>query len=270
MTLHGKLGLAMVATVGLAAMASAPRCAWGQDCVWEQASSNPPWQVSDMRIEASWSSIFGSFSNGLCPRSCSFKTNARFGNTYLSGGPCPEYMGNNDPRYLAWIFWFSNRIEFRETWNSWVSSAGSLSITFTPYYAASISVPDYEVNQGWTIVGGEVTAASGWMTRFIRAGEEVTVSRTWSFDGSFSDAYFFEWGGCDDYNSNGTCDLYENLARNFGDFDASGDVGASDLATMLSAWGSSGGSDGVIDLDNDGIVGASDLGILLSRWGLGA
>ena len=82
--------------------------------------------------------------------------------------------------------------------------------------------------------------------------------------------FSFEWGECTDSNSNGICDDYDSFASNFGDFDASGDVGAPDLATMLSAWGSSGGKNGAIDLDDDGVVGASDLGILLSRWGLGA
>ncbi len=260
---------AMAVAVAAAALSTAAR---GQECVWAQNFPNPPWQVSDMRIEASWMSIYGSFSSGLCPLDCSFETTARVGNVYLSGGPCPAYMGNGnmDPRYPAWVMWWSNRLEFREVWNSWVSSIGTISITFTLPHAVRIESWQWELQHGWTVVGGHVLSEGGYPIRYIRAGTEITVSRAWSFDGLWSEYYPFEWNGCDDYNSNGICDEYETLARDFGDFDASGNVGAPDLATMLSAWGSSGGTNGVIDLDDDGVVGASDLGILLSRWGFGA
>ena len=43
-----------------------------------------------------------------------------------------------------------------------------------------------------------------------------------------------------------------------------GAVGAADLATMLSAWGTAGTA---ADLDLDGTVGAADLAVLLSAWG---
>ena len=46
------------------------------------------------------------------------------------------------------------------------------------------------------------------------------------------------------------------------DFDNDGEVGASDLATLLGAWGTNGA-----DLDGDGDTGASDLAILLAAWG---
>ncbi|MDI9404885.1 MAG: hypothetical protein QM516_13530 [Limnohabitans sp.] len=46
------------------------------------------------------------------------------------------------------------------------------------------------------------------------------------------------------------------------DFNDDGNVGADDLAQLLSAWGTS-----AADLDGDGDTGASDLAILLSSWG---
>jgi hypothetical protein len=49
-----------------------------------------------------------------------------------------------------------------------------------------------------------------------------------------------------------------------GDLDGDGAVGAADLATLLSAWGSAGTA---ADLDLDGSVGAADLAVLLSAWG---
>lgn len=48
------------------------------------------------------------------------------------------------------------------------------------------------------------------------------------------------------------------------DIDRSGDVGAPDLAALLSAWGTTSAN---ADLDADGIVGASDLSALLAAWG---
>ena len=56
------------------------------------------------------------------------------------------------------------------------------------------------------------------------------------------------------------------------DADLDGDriVGASDLAMLLSSWGTTGGKSGppAADLDGDGIVGAGDLALLLSAWGV--
>ncbi len=49
------------------------------------------------------------------------------------------------------------------------------------------------------------------------------------------------------------------------DLDGDGSVGGSDLAIMLSAWGSCGGCPA--DLDGDGSVGGGDLAILLASWG---
>jgi len=49
-----------------------------------------------------------------------------------------------------------------------------------------------------------------------------------------------------------------------GDIDGDGTVNASDLGTLLGAWGNPGGS---ADLSGDGLVDASDLGILLGAWG---
>ncbi len=51
------------------------------------------------------------------------------------------------------------------------------------------------------------------------------------------------------------------------DLDGDGSVGPTDLAVLLSAWGSKWGSKGGdADLDGDGIVGATDLARLLSAW----
>jgi hypothetical protein len=53
------------------------------------------------------------------------------------------------------------------------------------------------------------------------------------------------------------------------DLDASGDVGAGDLATLLGSWGTNGtGTSGrSADIDGDGLVGAGDLAALLGAWG---
>jgi len=48
------------------------------------------------------------------------------------------------------------------------------------------------------------------------------------------------------------------------DLSCDGNVDASDLSVVLSAWGSLAG---VSDLDGDGVVGSTDLGILLGEWG---
>ena len=48
-----------------------------------------------------------------------------------------------------------------------------------------------------------------------------------------------------------------------GDVVGNGTVGASDLAELLSAWGTSD-----IDLDGDGVTGAADLAAMLGNWGL--
>ena len=53
-----------------------------------------------------------------------------------------------------------------------------------------------------------------------------------------------------------------DAARCEGDLDSSGTVDASDLATLLSAWGSPAG-----DIDGDGSTSASDIAVLLSNWG---
>jgi hypothetical protein len=53
------------------------------------------------------------------------------------------------------------------------------------------------------------------------------------------------------------------------DINASGGVGAPDLAALLSAWGLSDRtrrSMRAADLNNDGQVGAADLAVLLSDW----
>ena len=48
------------------------------------------------------------------------------------------------------------------------------------------------------------------------------------------------------------------------DLDGDGAVSATDLATLLGAWGAAGGPS---DLSDDGVVNATDLGMLLGAWG---
>ena len=48
------------------------------------------------------------------------------------------------------------------------------------------------------------------------------------------------------------------------DIDGDRTVGATDLGTLLGAWGS---SNATADLDHDGVVGASDLAAMLAAWG---
>lgn len=50
-----------------------------------------------------------------------------------------------------------------------------------------------------------------------------------------------------------------------GDFNGDGSVDASDLASLIAAWGACGGC--AEDLDGDGLVGASDLAALIAAWG---
>lgn len=49
------------------------------------------------------------------------------------------------------------------------------------------------------------------------------------------------------------------------DLDSNGEVGGSDLAQLMGAWGACGSCP--MDIDGDDIVGGSDLAILLSGWG---
>lgn len=84
----------------------------------------------------------------------------------------------------------------------------------------------------------------------------------------------------DDCNANGEFDACElslpgadtdgdfvldECERKFGDLNLDSEVGAPDLALLLSAWGSTAPSSA--DLNGDGEVGAQDLALLLSRWG---
>jgi hypothetical protein len=48
----------------------------------------------------------------------------------------------------------------------------------------------------------------------------------------------------------------------FGDGD--GDVGSSDLAVVLSGWGT---ASPLADVNDDGLVDSTDLGVILSAWG---
>ncbi|MBL9148631.1 MAG: right-handed parallel beta-helix repeat-containing protein [Phycisphaerae bacterium] len=63
-----------------------------------------------------------------------------------------------------------------------------------------------------------------------------------------------------DANSNGLVDACEPRA----DLDGDGAVGATDVATLLAAWGPCDGCNA--DLDRSGAVGAEDLALLLAAW----
>ena len=68
--------------------------------------------------------------------------------------------------------------------------------------------------------------------------------------------------GAPDIDGDGRLDACE-VAQ--GDFNLDGEIGAADLAELLSLWGSVNPPYG--DLNGDGLVGAPDLAILLSNWG---
>ena len=68
--------------------------------------------------------------------------------------------------------------------------------------------------------------------------------------------------GAPDIDGDGRLDACE-VAQ--GDFNLDGEIGAADLAELLSLWGSVNPPYG--DLNGDGLVGAPDLAMLLSNWG---
>ena len=65
-----------------------------------------------------------------------------------------------------------------------------------------------------------------------------------------------------DWNEDGIADC---VARQYGDLDLDGSIGAGDLSLLLDNWSNDNAPMG--DLDQDGAVGASDLSLLLVRWG---
>jgi hypothetical protein len=84
----------------------------------------------------------------------------------------------------------------------------------------------------------------------LTEAECATVGATWKGFGT----------NCSDANGNGLPDACEG---NPADLNGDGNVNASDLAILLSAWGQAGGA---ADINDDGVVNASDLSILLSAW----
>jgi hypothetical protein len=60
-------------------------------------------------------------------------------------------------------------------------------------------------------------------------------------------------------------DLHPAKQRCPADLDGNGEVGAPDIASLLSQWGTIGGS---ADLDGDGTVASSDIAVLLAAWGV--
>ena len=68
--------------------------------------------------------------------------------------------------------------------------------------------------------------------------------------------------GAPDIDGDGRLDACE-VAQ--GDFNLDGEIGAADLAELLSLWGSVNPPYG--DLNDDGAIGAQDLAMLLDRWG---
>jgi hypothetical protein len=265
MKMHGgAMGLALSVVVACAVTASAE----AQQCFDDVGGYVHDWSVSEMLVSVTYdSSGYACVAN--CSRTCSFTDSRKRSNLYLWG--CWNWNPQNGSWCgigLGWMGWYQDRFEISIPFTFNHATNGTVVISCITQAPMISSVLYNETLDGWTVDRGVVATPEGATSpnRYIRAGEHVTITRGFGTGTNKS----FSWGPCPDWNANGLCDSYESIAGNFGDFDASGDVGASDLATMLSAWGSSGGSDGVIDLDNDGIVGASDLGILLSRWGLGA
>lgn len=74
------------------------------------------------------------------------------------------------------------------------------------------------------------------------------------------------WGGidsnCDDVNENGIADTCE-AGGNPADVDGDGFVNGTDLALLLSAWGTDNEN---ADVDGNGVVNGGDLSFVLSRW----
>jgi hypothetical protein len=241
--------------------------AWGQDCVDVVGQGNV-WDVTEMRVFAEW------YSDGPgCEWSCNVEIPSEDRSVYLLG--CQTVWGDGSlvqglAAFVQWgspkiggpdqayEFWINAAIMW---WNLW-HSFGTVSASFVPSIPMKASEP---IANAWSTGGGFVAN----QTRYFHAGQRVDIEMPWvSGNPGIGTNGKFVMYRCADTDSNGICDEYENAARNFGDFDASGDVGAPDLALLLSSWGTV--TAPVRDLDGDGVIGASDLGILLSRWGLGA
>jgi hypothetical protein len=99
------------------------------------------------------------------------------------------------------------------------------------------------------------------------------------YPGDEPDAFIVEWA--DDCNGDGAVDFGQildgalaDLNRNgvpdececLGDINRDGIVGASDLAMLMTAWGSVNPS--AADLNGDQVVDGGDLTLLLSRWAI--
>jgi YVTN family beta-propeller protein len=112
-----------------------------------------------------------------------------------------------------------------------------------------------------------VTTDDGSLVRIAAAGADSAVLEIIPISGSAPDFRFSaalnlgiaSWPGVPD----GVDIIRFGGAPLFGDLDGDGSVGASDLALILGAWGSTGGP---ADLDGDGSVGAPDIALLLGAW----
>lgn len=83
--------------------------------------------------------------------------------------------------------------------------------------------------------------------RYNRAGTRIMLSATLPLAGA-ARTYSFGWSACA-----------------VGDLDGDGSVDGADVATVLSAWGTSG--NGVCaDVTRDGVVDGADLAVILSDW----
>jgi hypothetical protein len=85
------------------------------------------------------------------------------------------------------------------------------------------------------------------------------ATETWTIGTFAVDATLIDSPGAPNFG----CD-YSSKRKCRQDLDGDGSVGASDLATVLAAWGT---NDAEADLDGDGLVGASDLATILAAWG---
>jgi hypothetical protein len=82
---------------------------------------------------------------------------------------------------------------------------------------------------------------------------------SWTIGTFIPDAATVDSPGAANYG----CDYSGGGPKCPADIDGDGVVGASDLSTLLGAWGGAGAA----DIDGDGSVGASDLSALLGAWG---
>lgn len=176
--------------------------------------------------------------------------------------PCSGTLGSQD--LTGWVWATDQQVaELFEEFMPGIAAAGSLSGnacvlpglsflgTFTPTYAGYTTFGASFYISGWSSTRPR-GAAAGFVPE-IAAGYQPN-------HGSFN---LLAQAGITTANAYRGAWLFHPPAC-AADLDASGDVGAGDLAAVLGAWGAAGGG---ADIDGDGLVGAGDLAAVLGAWG---